>query len=95
MRSREEWIEDGARPRHERGGAPGMQGPGNIPGMGRDQPNPTGRDPETLRGHPVRLRSRFEAPDRICREELFEVFAETGIAGLGFGHVTRRIGQGG
>jgi hypothetical protein len=72
-------VEHLARPGNERRRASRVESTGDIPGMGRHQPDFLDWHALTLGGHPVRFRSGIEPPDDIGRERLHRGVVEQSV----------------
>ncbi len=90
---RGERIEHPPRTRDERGRAADAPGARDIPGMGGDEPDLLERHAQPLRGQPVRLGGRLEAPDGVGGERLLEEVAQPGVGELRLADRRGRVGQ--
>jgi hypothetical protein len=90
-----EGVEDLAGAGDEGGLAAGGAGAGDVPGVGGDQQDVGGVDPEAGGGHAVGLGGRLEAVDGVGRQHRLEGVDDAGVLELGPGHPLGRVGQGG
>src|SRR5215203_4678683 len=91
IRALEEGVEYHPRPRHEGGGATRSHGSRHVPGVGRNEPDLPVLYTETLCGHVVRLRRRFQALYGVSGENLLEVAVETRVVELSVGYLLRGV----